>query len=178
MLDLAAGTRQLSRLLHTRVRRTLAVEPVAAMRAKIAAALPDLTVLEGTAEAIPLGEHEVDAVVVGEAFHWFQTAAATAEIARVLTASGGIALWNTPTWRATSVPWLNDFRELVAPHKHAAGDYPAGRATWRDDFQHTGFFSDREHIQFAHTQTLDAAAFVDQVASWSWICDLHGDVMR
>jgi ubiquinone/menaquinone biosynthesis C-methylase UbiE len=72
MLDLAAGTGQLSRLLHTRVRRTLAVEPVAAMRAKIAAALPDATVLGGTAEAIPLGQHEVDAVVVSEAFHWFE----------------------------------------------------------------------------------------------------------
>jgi ubiquinone/menaquinone biosynthesis C-methylase UbiE len=83
VIDLAAGTGQLSRLLHTRVRRTLAVEPVAAMRAKIAAALPDVAVIEGTAEAIPLGQHEVDAVVVGEAFHWFRTAAATAEIARV-----------------------------------------------------------------------------------------------
>jgi ubiquinone/menaquinone biosynthesis C-methylase UbiE len=149
------------------------------MRAKIAAALPDATVLGGTAEAIPLGQHEVDAVVVSEAFHWFRTAAATAEIARVLTARGGIALlWNTPTWRATSVPWLNDFRELVAHHKRTAGDYPADRATWQDDFQQSGFFSDLEHIQFAHTQTLDAAAFVDQVASWSCIANLHDDVMR
>jgi ubiquinone/menaquinone biosynthesis C-methylase UbiE len=149
------------------------------MRAKIAAALPDVAVLEGTAEAIPLGQHEVDAVVVGEAFHWFRTAAATAEIARVLTARGGIALlWNTPTWRATSLPWLIDFRALVAHRKRAAGDYPADHATWRDDFQRTRFFSDLEHIQFAHTQTLDAAAFVDQVASWSWIANLHDDVMR
>ncbi len=44
------------------------------------------------AEAIPLRDGEVDAVVVGEAFHWFETARATAEIARVLTPGGGIAL--------------------------------------------------------------------------------------
>jgi hypothetical protein len=58
VLDLAAGTGQLSRLLRTRVRRTIAVEPVPAMRAKIAAVLPDVAVLDGTAEAIPLRDRE------------------------------------------------------------------------------------------------------------------------
>ena len=84
------------------------------MRERIAARLPEARVLDGTAEAIPLDDYEVDAVVVGEAFHWFQTQVAAEEIARVLTPQGGIALlWNTPTWTVETTPWLEDFRAIA-----------------------------------------------------------------
>ncbi|MGN7157723.1 class I SAM-dependent methyltransferase [Dietzia cercidiphylli] len=98
VLDLAAGTGQLSRLVHTRIRHIFAVEPVQPMRARIVDDLPGVTVLDGTAEAIPLPDCAVDAVLVGEAFHWFSTVPATAEIDRILSPEGGLALlWNTPT---------------------------------------------------------------------------------
>ena len=68
------------------------------MRARIVDDLPGVTVLDGTAEAIPLPDCAVDAVLVGEAFHWFSTVPATAEIDRILSPEGGLALlWNTPT---------------------------------------------------------------------------------
>lgn len=69
VLDLAAGTGKLCALLHSRVGEVIAVEPVAAMRAKLAADLPDVLALNGMAEAIPLPDQSVDAVLVGEAFH-------------------------------------------------------------------------------------------------------------
>ena len=47
VLDLAAGTGQLSRLFRMRVRRVIAVEPASAMRARIAADLPDVTIVGG-----------------------------------------------------------------------------------------------------------------------------------
>jgi len=176
VLDLAAGTGQLSRLLHTRVGAVVAVEPVQAMRTKLAATMPDVTVLDGTAEAIPLGDRDVHAVVVGEAFHWFQTAAATKEIARVLTDGGGIALlWNSPTWTLDDTPWLAAFRRIVAHHRQAAGSYPAGDGTWRIAFERTRLFQALEHVQVAHAQVLDPVGFVAQVASWSWIANLGSD---
>ena len=111
------------------------------MRAKLAATLPDVAVLDGTAEAIPLRDHDVHAVVVGEAFHWFEPAAATKEIARVLTDGGGIALlWNSPTWTLDDTPWLADFRRIVARYRQAAGGYPAGDGTWRVAFERTRRF--------------------------------------
>jgi ubiquinone/menaquinone biosynthesis C-methylase UbiE len=173
VLDLAAGTGQLSRLLRTRVGTTIAVEPAQAMRTKLAATLRDVIVLDGTAEAIPLRDHEVHAVVVGEAFHWFRTAQATGEIARVLTDRGGIALlWNSPTWTVEDTPWLDDFRRIVAQHKRAAGGYPAGDGTWQREFERAGRFEELEHVQVSHAQTLDPIDFVAQVASWSWIANL------
>lgn len=132
---------------------------------------PCVTVLDGTAEAIPLRGDEVDAVVVGEAFHWFQTA--TAEIARVLTPGGGVALiWNTPTWSVQSTPWLEDIRQIVAHHREAAGDYPSGRGTWQDGFERTGLFEPLVRIQVIYAQTLDPSGFLALVASWSWIANL------
>ncbi len=174
VLDLAAGTGQLSILLQPRVGRIIAVEPAAAMRERIEARLPQARVLDGTAEAIPLDDREVDAVVVGEAFHWFQTQAAAEEIARVLMPQGGIALlWNTPTWTVETTPWLEDFRAVVARHKRAAGEYPAGAATWRPKLERTGLFDDLTHVELAHAQTLDQAGFLAQVRSWSWVANLE-----
>lgn len=175
VLDLAAGTGQLSRLLHARVGRTIAVEPSAAMRAKITTALADVSVLEGTAESIPLADGAVDAVVVGEAFHWFQIANATAEIARVLGARGGLALlWNVPLWTVENTPWLEAFRQVVAHHRYAAGDYPAGDGSWRAPFERTALFKDLVYMHTTHVQKLATDDFLAQVASWSWIANLRG----
>ena len=176
VLDLAAGTGQLSRPLRRRVGRITAVEPSAAMRDKIRADLPDVDVLDGTAESIPLADAAVEAVVVGEAFHWFQTAAATSEIARVLTKRGGLALlWNTATWTSDDTPWLEDFRGIIGPHRQAAGGFPAGDGAWREAFDSSGLFEPLVQSQMSHTQTLEPTDLLAQVASWSWIANLEDD---
>lgn len=176
VLDLAAGTAQVSRLIRNRVRRVIAVEPVQPMRARITDDFPDVTVLDGAAEAIPLTDRAVDAVVVGEAFHWFATMPATAEIARVLRLDGGLALlWNTPTWTAETTHWLEDFRQIVRSHKQAAGDYPAGNERWRDEFARTELFTELKRVEFTHTQKLTPPDFLALVASWSWIANLDAD---
>ena len=56
VLDLAAGTGKLTRLLVPSGADVVAVEPVAAMRAELVAAVPGVEVLDGTAEAIPLAD--------------------------------------------------------------------------------------------------------------------------
>ena len=78
VLDLAAGTGNLTRALREQFAHVIAVEPDAGMRAQF-----DGEVLAGTAEAIPLADGSVDAVFVGEAFHWFDAERALAEIRRV-----------------------------------------------------------------------------------------------
>jgi SAM-dependent methyltransferase len=87
VLDLAAGTGTLTRLLRSRFDRVIPVEPDDDMRGYIGT-----DALAGSAEAIPLGAGAVDAVFVGEAFHWFEATRALAEIARVLAPGGGLAV--------------------------------------------------------------------------------------
>jgi len=105
VLDLGAGTGKLTRPLVERFARVTAVEPDPGMRAHLGQATSCYLVLGGRAEAIPLADGSVDAVFVGQAFHWFATAQAVAEIARVLRPRGGLVLiWNTWWDTAPDVP--------------------------------------------------------------------------
>jgi ubiquinone/menaquinone biosynthesis C-methylase UbiE len=99
VVDLAAGSGRLTRALTERFGEVVAVEPDDAMRAILMRRSPEVEALAGTAERIPLSDGNVDAVFVGDAFHWFDERSAVEEIARVLRPGGGVALlWNN-WWR-------------------------------------------------------------------------------
>ena len=129
VLDLGAGTGKFTRLLLAQTPTVLAVEPVEAMRAACIENLPDVRVVDGTAEAVPLDDASVDVVTVAQAFHWFDQRAALDEIARLLRPGGWLALiWNT---RDLAVPWLAEINEVM---NRLAGDAPRFRSadrSWR-----------------------------------------------
>ncbi len=112
VLDLAAGTGKLTRLLVPTGADVVAVEPVAAMRHVLGETCGDgVEILDGTAEAIPLGDGTMNAVTVAQAFHWFRPAEALAEVARVLRPGGALVLvWNT---RDRSFDWVRRFGDLL-----------------------------------------------------------------
>ncbi|MFD5643637.1 class I SAM-dependent methyltransferase, partial [Streptomyces anulatus] len=112
VLDLGAGTGLLTRVLAAEGHRTRAVEPDAAMRARITATAPGAEALAGSAEDIPLPDACLDAVLVSHAYHWFDPAPAHAEIARVLRPGGVLAtLWNL---RDEEVPWSAALSGILA----------------------------------------------------------------
>jgi SAM-dependent methyltransferase len=111
VLDLAAGTGKLTRLLVPSGADVVAVEPVAAMRDRLMALLPGVEVHDGTAEHLPLADRSVDAVTVAQAFHWFDPVLALAEVRRVLHPGGHLLLvWNT---RDRSHDWVRAFGDLL-----------------------------------------------------------------
>lgn len=168
-LDLAAGTGKLTRLLAPHAGRIVAVDPSEPMLAVLRERFPHVDARAGTAEAIPLPDGSVRAVFVGEAFHWFRTAEASREIARVLAPGGGLALlWNRAVWTERELPWLPAFRALVEPHRRAAGPYPGAEPA---SLALPGFGPPaREDAE--HVHRIGAADFVALVASWSWIANL------
>jgi SAM-dependent methyltransferase len=95
VLDLGAGTGKLTATLVALGAEVIAVEPDPAMLSELRHALPDVRALPGSAEAIALPDGCVDAVLAGNAMHWFDMAVAGPEIARVLAPGGVLAgLWN------------------------------------------------------------------------------------
>jgi SAM-dependent methyltransferase len=111
VVDLGAGTGILTRVLLALGHRVQPVEPDAGMRERLAATTPDVTPLAGSAERIPLEDGSVDAVVAGQAYHWFDPEPAHAEIARVLRIGGVFApVWNI---RDESVPWVAQLTAIV-----------------------------------------------------------------
>jgi SAM-dependent methyltransferase len=105
VVDLAAGTGKLTALLAGAGARLIAVEPVAAMGERLRAKLPGVPLLAGVAEAMPFAGSSLDAVVVAQAFHWFDPHRAVAELSRVIRVGGRLGLiWNV---RDRSVGWVN-----------------------------------------------------------------------
>lgn len=95
VLDLGAGTGKLTAALLSAGASVTAVEPDPAMRAVLAEQFPQVRALPGSAEAIGLPDGSVDAVVAGNAMHWFDMTVAGPQFARVLAPGGVVAgLWN------------------------------------------------------------------------------------
>jgi SAM-dependent methyltransferase len=165
VLDLAAGTGKLTRLLADRGASVVAVEPVREMRAELERRVPAVAVLAGTAERIPLGAESVDAVTVGQAFHWFQPEEALAEIHRVLRPGGGLALvWNARDERDALQAALSEIIEPLA-----AGTPRRGGGDWRALLDGSDLFGPCEAALFEHRQTLDEEGLVGRVLSISFI---------
>jgi len=168
VLDLAAGTGKLTALLVGTGATVGAVEPVAEMRAVLERALPGVQTLAGTAEAIPLAAGSVDAVTVGQAFHWFRGDEALREIHCVLRPGGELGLlWNV---RDTSVPWVARLSELMEPHRRDAPAYRSG--AWREAFEQTTLFGRLGHAAAEHVHRLPPEGVVARVASVSFVAAL------
>ena len=165
VVDLAAGTGKLTRLLVPCGARLVAIEPVASMRRVLAELVPGAAVVAGTAEAMPLAGGSVDAVVVAQAFHWFRVEEALGEVARVLRAGGGLALlWNE---RDESVPWVAELSALVRWGDRPAPSYEG--VDWPAAVAATGAFRAMARAGFTIDQHLDGATLVDRVLSTSYV---------
>jgi SAM-dependent methyltransferase len=112
VLDLGAGTGLLTERLVAAGHEVVAVDPSAEMLGQLSARLPDVVVQLGAAEQIPLPDGDVDAVVAGQAAHWFDPTRSAAEMRRVLRPGGVVGLiWNA---RDERVPWVAALGELLA----------------------------------------------------------------
>jgi SAM-dependent methyltransferase len=137
--DIGSGTGLLARLFLDFGCEVTAVEPNLAMRAageRTLSGEPRFHSVEGRAEATTLPDSSVDFVTAGQAFHWFEPAAARAEFQRILQPAGWVVLiWNerlvTPGFMAEHEGLLNKFaREKSHP---AEADFNAfyGHSNWR-----------------------------------------------
>jgi len=153
VVDLGAGTGILSRQLAELGHEVIAVEPDAGMRARHGSAV------EGSAEHIPLPDGAVDAVVAGQAYHWFDRDVAHREIARVLRPGGVFApVWNI---RDESEPWLARLSELMVE----SGDHDF------DERNITGFgerFTPLEKALFPFTRPCTVELLVELIQSRSY----------
>lgn len=148
VLDLAAGTGRLTRELTKRFARVIAVEPDDQMRERIDVG----TALAGTAEAIPVEADSVDAVFVGEAFHWFEATSALQEIARVLRLRGGLALIYAHWWETQPPVPEAAIALLRAVYDRTLGER---RPPWRKAFEETTLFEPLRFESFEEEMPVD-----------------------
>lgn len=168
VVDLGAGTGKFTRLLVPTGARVIAVEPVAGMRDQFRRAVPGVTILEGTAQAIPLPTASADAVTAAQAFHWFATRESLDEIRRVLREGGGLGLiWNRRDQRD---PLQATIETIIRPYRGRAPAHEWDR--WREALRESPAFAASGERQFSHQQTVDRDGLLDRVASTSFIASL------
>ena len=159
VLDLGAGTGKLTRQIRARGLDVVAVEPSEGMRTRFSRGLPDVPVCAGSAETIPLEDASVDAVVVGQAWHWFDPARAVPEVARVLKPGGWLGLiWNI---RDRRDPWMDAFSALEPDHDNSEADSESPRVGPP--------FGAVERFDLPWRQSTTAAALIDLLVSRSYV---------
>ena len=172
VLDLGAGTGKLTRLLTPSGARVIALEPLGAMRDKLATTSPDAEAIDGTAESIPLQDASVDAAVCAQAFHWFDAPRALAEIHRVVRPGGWLVLiWNE---RDEGVRWVEALGDLVASLQEGIPRHQDGE--WRPAVDDSPWFELVETTVLPHEQRLTPEGVVDRIASMSVVATAPADV--
>lgn len=154
VVDVGAGTGKLTEALVALGCQVVAVEPDDAMRARIAVA----DARAGTAEELPVADGSVDAVVAGQAFHWFDVPRFLDEAVRVLRPGGTVGvLWND---QDDGVDWVAELADLTEPGARLSYEEPG--PPFEDER-----FAAPELGQTRHAQRLDATRLATLVSSTS-----------
>lgn len=153
--DIGAGTGIATALLRERGADVIAVEPGDGMAAQFRRALPDVPIVRGDGNGLPLATASCDLLTYAQSWHWTDTSRSVPEAMRVLRPGGALALWwNTS---AADVPWAVAQDERIA---HACGAEPkdlgrpddirAGRLAGLAEHPFT-----RRQLRWSRTVTLD-----------------------
>ncbi|WP_454788877.1 class I SAM-dependent methyltransferase [Mycolicibacterium lutetiense] len=156
VLDLGAGTGKLTTRLVERGLDVIAVDPIPEMLELLSNSLPETPALLGTAEEIPLADNSVDAVLVAQAWHWFDPERAVKEVSRVLRPGGRLGLvWNTRDERSG---WVKDLGRIIGPEHDP----------FNNEVTLAEPFGEIERHQVEWTSYLTPQALIDLVASRSY----------
>ncbi|MEV7121640.1 class I SAM-dependent methyltransferase [Kitasatospora griseola] len=159
VLDLGAGTGLLTGVLRAAGHQVIAVEPDPQMRAVATERHPGTQVLAGSAEDIPLPDGSVDAVVVGQAYHWFTPQDALPQIHRVLRKDGVFApMWNV---RDDRTPWVAALSGVIGTEGYGL------ESAWQYG-PVTPWFTEPELALTEHTVTVPTDRLIDLVRSRSY----------
>jgi SAM-dependent methyltransferase len=166
VVELGAGTGKLTRAMAALGVRVVAVEPDARMLAVLRDS--GLEGVEGSAEAIALGNGEADAVVAGSSIHWFELERALPEIHRVLRPGGRFGFgWNHRDARHPTIARMSE--AIYAARSEGTGW--RGRH-WPREVTEAGLFRDVEHALFEHVHELPREALGDHLLSYATVASL------
>jgi len=165
-VDVAAGTGKLTALLAQLGADVTAVEPDEAMLAELRRRLPSVRSLHGPAEAIPLADGSVDAVLCAQSMHWFDMSRALPEIARVLTPGGALgAMWNSDDDRVEWVAGLRDVAQGAGSPVRSQRERDA-TAFGAEQFGNE-LFTPTDRAEFANPQARTIDSLIDDLRTHS-----------
>lgn len=168
ILELAAGTGKFTAALIDAGASPVAVEPLPGFREPLRHKFPQVPLVAALAEALPFRSARFDAVMVAQAFHWFDPEPALAEVHRVLRLGGALALvWNV---REESHPVHAEMGRLFAQVNPGVPGHRKGR--WKEALEAAPGFTAISHFERQFVQEHDVGLIVDRAASVSFVAAL------
>ncbi|MGH2775427.1 MAG: class I SAM-dependent methyltransferase [Actinomycetota bacterium] len=183
VVDLGAGTGKLTGALSRHSSEVLALEPQHQMLLHLRRAAPYALVACSAAESLPVRSGWAEAVVVAQAFHWFDQQRAVPAIRQIMSPGGRLGLiWNV---RDETVGWVAELARIAGPENsletrsrldQLPGFEPFELRTW-----HTTQEMDRATL-LAHVRSRsnvaamserDRQRALDRIAH---LCDTHPDL--
>ncbi|GCD21862.1 methyltransferase type 11 [Cellulomonas algicola] len=122
VLELGAGSGLATAPMVAAGAAVTAVEPGPALADLLRRRVPEATVVEGTAESVPLDDAAFDLAVVATAVHWLDLDVVLPRLHRALVPGGHLAVWRHVFGDPTAP--LTPFRERVAQIVRERGDVP------------------------------------------------------
>jgi SAM-dependent methyltransferase len=169
IVDTGSGTGLLSELFLKNGNRVFGVEPNAEMRAggeQYLRSYTNFKSVDGAAEATTLPAASANFITAGQAFHWFEPAAARQEFRRILKPGGWVVVvWNDH--RVEGIPLNREYEELLVRfginYLRVRDSYPKSKQI-RDFFESEAF----ETRDLANHQSLDWDGFQGRLRSSSY----------
>src|ERR671914_331771 len=179
VVDLGAGTGLATLAMARRGWRMTAVEPGRPMLDVLRARASDegliLATVQAHAEETRLDPSSVDLATAAQAYHWFDTPRALAEIERIVRPGGGLAVfWNVRD--ASTSPLLADYNDLLEAHGIDADTRLPGKdPETATKIREAGGFDEPQFVQVAHTVETTPDGFIGLAFTKSYVRALPPD---
>jgi SAM-dependent methyltransferase len=166
--DLGSGTGFFSELFLKNGNRVYGIEPNEAMRKageEYLAAYDSFSSVDATAESTTLTDASIDFVSAGQAFHWFDPAAARREFQRILKSPGWVVIaWND---RQMDTPFASAYEDLLVKY---GTDYTRVREAYPEAHVVQQFFGSGNFSQHSlpNAQVLDWEGLAGRLRSSSY----------
>jgi SAM-dependent methyltransferase len=159
-MDLGAGTGLVAGHLASCFREVIAVEPDAAMAAKIAEQFPRVTVRTTTVEECAQQPETVDLVTIANALHWMDADRVFASARNWLRPNAALAVFDRPLPKTTAAIDAIVLAEWGGPWKSHRDPRLNRILSWQDQVRSARGFRVTLETKFPHIVSLSPAEYV------------------